>query len=44
MTSCHHYQENEGYLHNEIDKTKPKTMVYCSKPVNHQVIGTKPRF
>ena len=33
MTSCHHYQENEDNLHKQINKTKPKTIVYCSKPV-----------
>ena len=35
MTSCHHYQENEENLHKQINKTEPKTIVYCSKPVNH---------
>ena len=41
MTSCHHYQENEENLHKLVDKTKLKTIVYCSKPVNHQVTSHK---
>ena len=41
MTSCHHYQENEENLHKQVDKTKLKTIVYCSKPVNHQVTSHK---
>ena len=41
MTSCHYYQENEENLPKQVDKTKLKTTVYCSKPVNHPVISQR---